>query len=646
MNVTHSLSRPTLLKASVFFLIILISLVIYFPSSQADFILDDYAIIAQNPLVKQPALYPQIFTADFFSPDRTSVKFTLSYYRPVTLSTFAIEYQLWGLNPAGYRFVNILIHSLVCFMMFQIVMLLFKEEKIALFSSLFFCIMPIHEGTINNIVGRADLLQALFLLVSLYQLLLYLEKERLGRYCASMGFFILAILSREVALIFPLFAALACLAKIKNKKNAALVSLPFFVIAGFYFLARYYFFPIISTGMGTYFSLQNIAAWFNIFFEYTARFIFPWTLQSLVSPAASRHLNAWFIWVFYILIFILPWVYLRFRKAIAFGFFWVILAMLPLFIMEKLVVRLGPYFSECFLYFSAVGFSIMVGSLLFNVNKSFASAVFLAFLVLYTGLGIRNNSFWASEERTLKRAVSLEGSYDYLAGMQLLMKYEDNVPQIESLIGRLDSVSSKSIWFKRLGNIYRRQGDYPKAIGYFKKALELNTENVEAYNELAVSYLETGHSDIGIFRLEESLKIDPQYSETYRLLGIVFYRAKNFPLAVKYLKQAVFLDPDNKESWQHLAMAYFLNAQNEEYQKILGRLGKKPNYALDLLKFAAQELYRHQEYANAALLVEKSLNLFVGDRDMLRILIESYLALGQRDKAEKIWDENSSYFHE
>jgi hypothetical protein len=90
--------NPKNLHTATLFLITLISLAVYFPSSQSEFMLDDYAVVVQNPLIKRPALYPKIFTTDFFDPDKSSVKFKLNYYRPVTLLSFCPGYQLWQLS--------------------------------------------------------------------------------------------------------------------------------------------------------------------------------------------------------------------------------------------------------------------------------------------------------------------------------------------------------------------------------------------------------------------------------------------------------------------------------------------------------------------------------------------------------------------
>ena len=74
----------------------------YIPAIEAGFIWDDDKYVTANPLLIAPdGLYRIWFSTD--SP---------SQYFPLVYTTFRAEYQLWGLNPAGYHTVNVAIHCI------------------------------------------------------------------------------------------------------------------------------------------------------------------------------------------------------------------------------------------------------------------------------------------------------------------------------------------------------------------------------------------------------------------------------------------------------------------------------------------------------------------------------------------------------
>ena len=66
---------------------------------KGSFILDDEPLITHNPQVQPPdGLYRIWFTKEAFD------------YRPVTNTSFWLEWRMWGLDATGYRFTNLILH--------------------------------------------------------------------------------------------------------------------------------------------------------------------------------------------------------------------------------------------------------------------------------------------------------------------------------------------------------------------------------------------------------------------------------------------------------------------------------------------------------------------------------------------------------
>ncbi|HOW35510.1 MAG TPA: tetratricopeptide repeat protein [Candidatus Omnitrophota bacterium] len=636
-----NISKRIPLEFIVFLFLLALCFILYTPSLKADFVLDDNVVVAQNPAIKQAGLYRYIFAKSFFSPYKSSADLKLGYYRPMTLSSLALDYRIWGLRPWGYRLTNIFLHALNGILLFLLVRRIFQKEGAAFLSAVLFCILPVHGVTVNTISCRGDLLQAFFLLMASITFVGYLGQRIRGKLFLSILFFICAILSRETSLVYPLLAILLSWNHDRDMKAAVRKSLPFFAVAVLYYIVRLALFPIASEGLSAFLSADRLLRWFLIIEEYSVCFIFPWSAQTatkiLFAPVGLKSL------IFLLgVIVLIAGIFLERKKQLRksqliFGLIWIFVTMLPFLVMEKLIERMGPYFSEAYLYLSSVGFVIVLGSIILNLNRTFRYGILIFLVSYYVLFSIYNNYSWDSEKNILDRVFRIEQSYAHIAGMQLLMKYEDNERETRKIIDAQGNPASRSMWVKRLGGIYRHRKDYPGAIPLFKEAIRLNPGNIEAYNELAVAYFEAGDVDNGIRYLRESLLRDGEYAETYRILGQVLYQKNDYAGAAGNLSKAYYYNPDDMETLLYLAMANFFNKQDDQYAKWMDVLIRKFGNTRLIVRFVVHELYNHGYFRNAARLIEDSQEYFTDDARMFMILSRAYFYMGQEQKATDAW---------
>jgi protein O-mannosyl-transferase len=96
--------------------------------------------------------------------------------RPVSLFTFALQAASWPDNPAAFKLVNLLIHSLnsmlvygICFQITKALKLPETQAwKIVFFTTLIWAIHPIHTTVVLYAVQRMALLSNLFILLGIY----------------------------------------------------------------------------------------------------------------------------------------------------------------------------------------------------------------------------------------------------------------------------------------------------------------------------------------------------------------------------------------------------------------------------------------------------------------------------------------------
>ncbi|MGD0596984.1 MAG: tetratricopeptide repeat protein [Sedimentisphaerales bacterium] len=168
----------------------------YIPAIQGGFVWDDDDYVTANPLLSAPdGLYRIWFSTD--SP---------SQYFPLAYTTFRGEYQLWGLNPAGYHTVNVAIHCINALLIWVILRRL--SIPWAWFAAAVFALHPVNVESVAWITERKNVLMLFFSLLSVLCWVEFVFGGKSGRkaillYAGSLLFCALALFSKATACTLP-----------------------------------------------------------------------------------------------------------------------------------------------------------------------------------------------------------------------------------------------------------------------------------------------------------------------------------------------------------------------------------------------------------------------------------------------------------
>jgi hypothetical protein len=176
-------------------------------------------------------------------------------FRPLfTLSHF-LDLRLWGLNPFGFHLTNVVLHAANACLTYAVAKRLLRNDDltpaalrgIAASAGLIFLLHPSHTEAVSWIAGRADLLAALFSLLSLlfFPAFAARGRGRRGRaLAAALVSFALALLAKESAVCLPLVIFLVGAYKadargLRARLARGLASaLPFAAVLALYVAAR------------------------------------------------------------------------------------------------------------------------------------------------------------------------------------------------------------------------------------------------------------------------------------------------------------------------------------------------------------------------------------------------------------------------
>lgn len=198
------------LAGRTLWVLIVAALLPYLNALPNDFTLDDHGLILHNQAVVAfdlATLWGQDYWAGYDSSLRSGL------YRPVTLTSFAAEFALFGWQPLGYHLNNLLLHLLVTLLSWSLFRR-FAGASTALWGAAVFAVLPGHSEAVLAIVGRADLLATVG---SLAALLVWTGADGWRRTLGGGCCFALALLSKEQAAVVP--ALLLCVGWLQHRRD-------------------------------------------------------------------------------------------------------------------------------------------------------------------------------------------------------------------------------------------------------------------------------------------------------------------------------------------------------------------------------------------------------------------------------------------
>jgi tetratricopeptide (TPR) repeat protein len=556
---------------AVFITIGFLCFIAYYNSLDVPFIWDDIGLIVKNPFIQDWHNFSKVFSRDLYSGTVTGSNF----YRPLQTLSIIWDYHFWQLNPLGYHITNILLQVLASFLVFLFLRSIIAGFSIPFLSAALFSISPLNTEVVTYISGRAEMLMGIFLLSSI--ILFMRARYRCFRFkpiylSLSVFAFILALLSKELSLVFPLviIAYLFYFRVPGDKKQVSIIkpALPYIAAALIYLLLRstLLHFPTLNPpALTQYPILLRLSVLPRVVFTYFRLLFLPINLHmswTIIRP--SSFLGFFFSWFALVAICVGCW-YLLFVKrgsrVFRFLLFWAVIFIIP----QLGIIPINAFIAEHFIYLSSISFFVALAYLLKRYLRRdifiFSSAALFLFYGLLT---FSRNAEWQDP----------------------VVFYEKNIKYSP------DSFQSHN----NLGTEYEyRHLMYQKAEFEYKKALEIKPDLIEARSNLANIYFKTGRLSDAKREYELIKKSAPptKLGEIENNIGCIYELEGDWDKALGSYRQALKLDPNLNFTRFNIAKIYFARGKLKESAKELlsslpeigSSLEKKENHLLIINKY-------------------------------------------------------------
>jgi protein O-mannosyl-transferase len=143
--------------------LIVLTLLAFSNSFHTGLTLDNQVLLTGDPRIREATRQHigQIFEHTFWWPNGEA-----GIYRPLTTISFLFNYAILGngSQPAGYHWINFLLHAGNVLLVFVLMRRLLGSFRISLFIAALWAVHPVLTESVTNIIGRADLLAGLAVL--------------------------------------------------------------------------------------------------------------------------------------------------------------------------------------------------------------------------------------------------------------------------------------------------------------------------------------------------------------------------------------------------------------------------------------------------------------------------------------------------
>ena len=117
------------------------------------------------------------------------------------------------------------------------------------------------------------------------------------------------------------------------------------------------------------------------------------------------------------------------------------------------------------------------------------------------------------------------------------------------------------VFLDNLGAAYYGKGMYDEAIAEYKKALEINPNDIAAHNNLGGAYSHKGMHDEAIAEHKKALDINPNDAEAHNNLGGAYYEKGMYDEAIAEFKKALEINPNYADAHHNLAVVYYVKGE-------------------------------------------------------------------------------------
>jgi Flp pilus assembly protein TadD len=505
-------------------------------------------------------------------------------WHPVTWLSHMLDSELYGLNPAGHHYTNIIFHIANSLFLFFILFRMTGALWRSAFVAALFAVHPLHVESVAWVSERKDVLSTFFGLLMIGSYYRYTKTPDLKNYLLVIIFLSMGLMSKSMLVSFPFVLLLVDfwpLKRIQLKNNSGLrledparygfkgiyqlvvEKIPLFVIAFIICVLTFF----IQRSDGVMASLEVLPLKTRIsnaiisYVSYIFKAIWPHNL-SYYYPYSIGTFPAWYIYgAAFLILSVLLWsIYLSKQYPyVIVGLFWYFVTLVPVI---GLVQVSDQAMADRYTYIPLIGLFIVIAwgvpDILkeWNYRKIFLCVSAVIILSSLTISSFVQTKHWKNSIALFENAVKInENNSHALSNLITALikngKYDNAFFYLSRAVKR---DPQKTYLRMNLATVLFLQAKPDEAISQYRKILQTETKNADVYYNLAYVLSTKGKFDEAVSLYNEALRIDPKYAKAHYYLGDIKLEQGKLKEAFSHFAKAIKIKSDYVQSYNKLGV--------------------------------------------------------------------------------------------
>ena len=515
---------------------------------------DDQNYVYANPIV-----------TGGFTAHGLLAAFTKSYssnWHPLTTLSHMLDCQLFGLDPAGHHFMNVLLHTGAVLLVFLVLRAMTSRNWASAFVAVLFAIHPLRVESVAWVAERKDVLSACLFMVTLGLYFRYSVAPSTPRYLAVMAGFALGLMAKPMLVTTPLLFLLLDYWPLRRlHRSAVLEKIPLLLLS-------------VASGIATLLAQRSVVDYTEatplmsrLANASTATVIYIWQMfwplnLTVIYPRPRDGFAPGIVLFSVILVMLITAATIILRKRrpyLIVGWLWYLVCLSPT--LGLIPVGLQAH-ADRYTYLPQIGLYIaltwLAGDLLARTarGKRACAVVAASIVVLLTSLAWKQSSTWQNTETLWQHALAVSAgnavAHNNLALFDVERgRLDDAIAHYEralAIVGdrEIHSQVSAALLHNNLGLAFSRKGMEDQAAAHYRKAIELRDDFADAHTNLATLLLTRGSFAEAIDHYRKAVSLPPEDAASHARLATALRRSGQVDEAMKEYRRALELstDPD------------------------------------------------------------------------------------------------------
>lgn len=501
---------------------------------------DDLKYITENGCIQLKG--KELFRNLFFG----ECKFVMGNYHPLTVMTYAWNFQSGKFNPEIYHRTNLILHIINTMLMFWVVYKLTSRKLFtAGLSAALFALHPLHVESVIWAAERKDVLYTMFLLLAALAWLFMGKSSVVARTSVVSVLFVLSCLAKGMAVVFPLILILFLWVGDDGfndflKKNPIRTWVNPSFISDLVKRAGFREFMV-------YFSISLFFGWMAVHSQDTQGGIrdypqFNGLHRILLACYGFVH----YLWKMLIpegLSAVYPYPLLDDNNNLPLKF-----NLSPLFFTGILALGIFSLRYSKYLFMGLLGYAVCILPVLqiLPVGEAIAADryFYVSSIPLFIGLAWYIESFFKEGNTTpvwiaTGLAVVVSG-YLFMRTREQVMVWFNDLSLFGNAVEHEPTASQAQ---NNIGIYWQRAKEFEKALPYYQEAVKLNPKYARAYSNMGACYYDLKRYQESLPIYHKAILSDPGFADAWYNLGNSWYMLGKYNIAKKYYAHAIDLNP-------------------------------------------------------------------------------------------------------